>query len=64
MRITALPRVVLILVAVLFRPHPGSAQTTAPIVAGQRVTLHSRIMDEDRILWIHNPDTSLTSSGR
>ncbi len=64
MRIATFPRIALILLAVLFLPHPDPAQTSGPIVAGQRVTLHSVIMNEDRTLWIYTPDTTLTSSGR
>ena len=41
---------------------PAWAQSPAPIVIGQRVNLHSSVLNEDRILWIYNPDTTLTSS--
>ncbi len=64
MRLATLPRVAPILLAVLFCALPVYAQTTAPIVAGQKITLHSSIMNEDRTLWIYTPDTTLTSSGR
>ena len=43
---------------------PGLAQEGGPIVIGQRVKWHSNIMNEDRMLWIYTPDTSLASSTR
>ena len=43
--------------SIVVRP-PVRAQDTEPIVAGQKVTLHSRIMNEDRRLWIFNPDSA------
>jgi predicted alpha/beta superfamily hydrolase len=40
------------------------AQDGGPIVVGQRVKVHSNVMNEDRMLWIYNPDTTLSSSAR
>lgn len=64
MRIATLPRVALVLPVLLSCPRQAPAQAAGPIVAGQKITLHSSIMNEDRTLWIHTPDTTLTSSGR
>jgi predicted alpha/beta superfamily hydrolase len=36
--------------------------TTQPIVIGQRVVIHSDILDEDRTIWIHTP-TGYNNSG-
>ncbi len=38
------------------------AQDAGPIVVGQTVKLHSKIMNEDRMLWIYNPDTARLST--
>jgi predicted alpha/beta superfamily hydrolase len=40
------------------------AQESGPIVIGQRVKMHSRILNEDRMLWIYNPDTARSSTMR
>jgi uncharacterized protein len=39
-------------------------QDGGPVVIGQRVKIHSNVMNEDRMLWIYNPDTTLSSSAR
>ena len=57
----------ILFVAFIFGPAmwiPGLAQEGGPIVIGQRVKWHSNIMNEDRMLWIYTPDTSLASSTR
>lgn len=38
--------------------------SSSAIIIGQRVKLHSNVLNEDRALWIYYPDTTLTSSGR
>ena len=40
------------------------AQEAGPIVIGQRLKIHSTILNEDRMLWIYNPDTARTSTMR
>ncbi len=46
------------LLLVILVPTIGYAQdgTSTPVVAGQRVTVHSTILDEDRPVWIHTPN--------
>ncbi len=38
--------------------------STSAIVLGQRVKLHSNVLNEDHTLWVYHPDTTFTSSGR
>ncbi len=44
-----------VVVSIVVGP-PLRAQNAEPIVVGQIVTLHSQIMNEERQLWIFNPD--------
>ncbi len=55
----------LVLVLILFLVHhSGLAQESEPIVIGQKVKLNSKILNEDRMLWIYCPDTSSASGQR
>lgn len=53
---------IMLLVSAVVCSGSGYGQAGAPIIAGQRVKFHSSILNEDRMLWIHTPDTTITST--
>src|SRR5574342_389230 len=40
------------------------AQDVEPIIVGQKVRIHSDILKEDRVLWVHTPTASHDSAAR
>lgn len=68
MNVNPLRRFALILTAgllcLLAGTDPGFAQGGGPIVAGQKVVIHSSILNEDRTLWVSTPDTAFSATAR